>query len=96
MDEDTCLGCCEKAFEKHRSFFHDVKCIVFDDAQCNAKDWKLTLYDGESKNFKLPETLKEFVYEDTKYRDNIESVAVKKGCSLHVYLGKKDLNLTFL
>lgn len=58
-------------------------CIVYDEGDCRVDDWSspLTFRAGQSKSFSTLES-----WTNIKYKNDIESVSVRRGCALQVCL----------
>ena len=60
----------------------NVCAIVYDDENCNEGDWTpLRIMNGQSRSFSLMQSLRNY-----KYKNDIESLVVRRGCLLRVYL----------
>jgi len=60
----------------------NVCAIVYDDENCNEGDWDpLKIMDGESRSFSILKGITNLF----NYKNDIESIVVKKGCALKVY-----------
>ena len=56
--------------------------LVYDDENCNEGDWDpLKIMDGESRSFSILKGITNLF----NYKNDIESIVVKKGCALKVY-----------
>ena len=55
---------------------------MYDDENCNEGDWDpLKIMDGESRSFSILKGITNLF----NYKNDIESIVVKKGCALKVY-----------